>query len=936
MATYNVRTLSTNHRLIELIDSLKNTTYDVVGLSEVRRVGTSVREYDDFIFCYKGETRGLYGVGFIVKKYLKRNIVSFNGISERVALLKLNLNGYQLNILQVYAPTEASNEDEVERFYDTINETLRKTGKNIIVMGDFNSKIGNPRPEESLIMKNHGYGVRNNRGERLIDFAYENKLSITNTFFKKPKNLRWTWRSPDGNTKNEIDYILTNLDKNVLNVQVLNVNFPTDHRLVRATFILQKITKSRAKYTNCLGKTLKTEMEISSYKLCLEKQEEQLQNKEDATIQENYDNIIRGIEKSLRSAQNTQKHTTKPSVISAYTRKLMERRQQLHVTKPKTRALKNELKALYKLISKNIRRDYMLHRSKTFEKHISTTGSIKKAYKELITYKPWIKQLKESDKLSHNRTDIMKTATNFYKKLYDCQVQNFTNISVSTSIQLPAEDVSQIKKIDDLEVIEGIKKLKAEKCPGPDGITNEAIKIGSKYLAHPLTQLFNSILDSGTTPFQWSESNMILLYKKGDPTDIGNYRPISLLPTLYKLFSSIIEKRISKRIEEHQPIEQAGFRRGYSTIDHIHAIEQIVEKYNEYQKPLYVVFIDYRKAFDTIRHSSIWTALISQRVEHKYIEIIKYLYNNCTSRVKLETTGPPIPIRRGVRQGDPLSPKIFIAVLEMVFSKLNWERKGLNINGNFINHLRFADDIILLSESAKEMESMIHSLKTMSYEVGLEMNLDKTKIMSNSIKHPIYLDEKPLEYVDSYIYLGKQISFGKQNNELEVERRISGAWKKFWSLKDILKGTMPINLKKKLMDTCLLPSITYGCQTWKYTLRVKNKIRSCQRSMERSITNVRKIQKIPHNVIREKTKVIDALDFSQKLKWRWAGHVARMSDDRWTCRLTLWRGPAGIRRKGRPVTRWDNDIIKIAGKNWKTIAKNKDKWKSLEEAFTLT
>lgn len=79
--------------------------------------------------------------------------------------------------------------------------------------------------------------------------------------------------------------------------------------------------------------------------------------------------------------------------------------------------------------------------------------------------------------------------------------------------------------------------------------------------------------------------------------------------------------------------------------------------------------------------------------------------------------------------------------------------------------------------------------------------------MTNSKKYPLYLDQKLLEYVDSYIYLGKQVSFDKQNNELEIKRRISGAWKKFWSLKEILKGTMPINLKKKIMDTsCFSPS----------------------------------------------------------------------------------------------------------------------------------
>ncbi|CAK1603944.1 unnamed protein product [Parnassius mnemosyne] len=134
------------------------------------------------------------------------------------------------------------------------------------------------------------------------------------------------------------------------------------------------------------------------------------------------------------------------------------------------------------------------------------------------------------------------------------------------------------------------------------------------------------ILDEEKVPTQWCTSDIILLFKKGNPLDIGNYRPISLMASIYKLFSFVILKRISDDIDKQQPKEQAGFRSGYNTMDHIQTLEQVIEKYREYNIPLYVAFIDYNKAFDCISHYSIWNALQQLNINSKYINILKYIY----------------------------------------------------------------------------------------------------------------------------------------------------------------------------------------------------------------------------------------------------------------------------------------------------------------------
>lgn len=321
-------------------------------------------------------------------------------------------------------------------------------------------------------------------------------------------------------------------------------------------------------------------------------------------------------------------------------------------------------------------------------------------------------------------------------------------------------------------------------------------------------------------------------------------------------------------------------------------------------------------------------------INENYIRVLQNIYEGSVSQVKLETRGPNIPIRRGVRQGDPLSPKLFISVLQHIFSNINWKLEGIRVNQERLTHLRFADDIVLFAETSKRLENMINILNEESENVGLKMNENKTKILSNSHTNAIYLNGKLIEYVNNYIYLGKQLSFEDRKEELEVERRINISWKKFWALKEILKGEFPLHLKKIVLDSCILPTLTYGCQTWTYNTKIKTKLTACQKAMERSVLKIRRIQKIKSEKIRQTTKVIDALQHALRQKWRWAGHIARCTDKRWTLQATIWNGPEGKRKRGRPRKRWIDEIKAIAGSHWRKKATDREVWKKLEEAFT--
>ena len=120
-----------------------------------------------------------------------------------------------------------------------------------------------------------------------------------------------------------------------------------------------------------------------------------------------------------------------------------------------------------------------------------------------------------------------------------------------------------------------IKKLKRGKAPVEDGITACILKDGGEPIVKTFTKLFNRSLKEGKVPCSWKNASVVILHKKGDTAEIKNYRPISLLPVMYKVFSQVL---LQRTLDQNQTREKAGFRSGFSTIEHIHVVSQLQRK----------------------------------------------------------------------------------------------------------------------------------------------------------------------------------------------------------------------------------------------------------------------------------------------------------------------------------------------------------------------
>jgi len=310
------------------------------------------------------------------------------------------------------------------------------------------------------------------------------------------------------------------------------------------------------------------------------------------------------------------------------------------------------------------------------------------------------------------------------------------------------------------------------------------------------------------------------------------------------------------------------------------------------------------------------------------------IYTEATAVIHLDNNvTKPINIKRGVRQGDTISPKIFTAAMEEVFKNLDLQTRGVNIDGERVTDLRFADDVALTTTSVEEMEIQLNSLNIESKKIGLKIHKGKTKYMSNyQTNKTIELENELIECVESYKYLGQTVKM-ENNTREEVMLRIKAGWSCFGRYKHILcDKSLPMTLRKRVYNQCVLPTMTYGSETWTTTKFLEQKLKTAQHAM-RKMLHITIHDKVKNTEIRRKTQIKAIIEYIKEAKWRWAGHIARREDNRWTKRLTEWQPRVGKRRRGRQKRRWRDDLVSYAGTTWAREALDRSKWKLLEEGY---
>lgn len=329
------------------------------------------------------------------------------------------------------------------------------------------------------------------------------------------------------------------------------------------------------------------------------------------------------------------------------------------------------------------------------------------------------------------------------------------------------------RDITALEVSKQLKRAANWKAPGLDGVQNFWLKSFTKLHCRIADAYNNVIRDPESVPAWLTQGRTYLLPKSNDTQLPKNYRPITCLSTMYKNLTAIISSRMHTFFDQHNimPKEQKGCSSGsFGCKDHLMLSKAIMDDCKRNKKNLQMGWIDYKKAFDSVPHSWILKAMSIYRLNPQLIRFCQSVMTTWRTSLILRTeneviTSEYISIKRGIYQGDSLSPLLFCMSLFPLSSMLNKSRCGYMVKNTDVrvNHLIYMDDIKIFGQRREDMEEMIGIVKRFSDDICMEFGLEKCATASFkkgkiSTSANITVENncsiKTLEPGEAYKYLG--------------------------------------------------------------------------------------------------------------------------------------------------------------------------------------
>ncbi|XP_058816391.1 uncharacterized protein LOC131679674 [Topomyia yanbarensis] len=624
-----------------------------------------------------------------------------------------------------------------------------------IYTGDLNAKVGSDNSDYECVIGRHGLGEMSENGELLAEFCGDNDMVIEGSLFPHRPVNKVTWVSRDGFMENQIDHICISRKWRRSLLDVLNKR-SADVARRRSGVNTRRLEDAAVR------RSIVDELENHAAEIpeggSVEDQWTTIKNAFIATGENNLG----------AKAASRQRYSALEKEVKRSCRRDKRAWADSLTDEGEKAANTGDIRLLY---------DISRHLSGT---KINATMPVKDTSGQLLT----------------DRADQLKRWFEHFENLFQVSATPPTTRHDSPRVRRITRVNTEAPSLQEIET--AIQSMKSNRAPGVDRISAEMLKADPVVSAQPLHQLFYNIWDTATFPADWMQGVLVKVLKKGDLTVSDNWRGIMLLCIVLKVLCKVILNRIQEKIDATFRRQQAGVRAGRSCADHIVTLRIILEKVNEFQEFLYLVFIDYEKAFDRIT------------------KILRGIFVQNIARWRLVRPHPG-----QVRQGCILSPLLFlIGIDEILIGAIDREpNRGLlwqPISMEHLDDFELADDVALLAQRRSDMQSKLDDLADRSSAAGLKINVNKTKSLDINMVNPssFTVAGQAVENVECFQYLGSQMA-SDGGTKIDTGARIKKARAAFASFRNIWKhNQISRRTETRIFNSNVKSVLLYASETW--------------------------------------------------------------------------------------------------------------------------
>ena len=967
LCSYNVRSLLAPGSVHSLILELRHFKCNVTAIQETRWRGReSVYQLNGFTVLSSGGRGGQYGTAFIVDARWGKHIIDWKPINERICMLRLRGRFFNYSIINVHAPHNGRPDEEKERFYSELERAHDYCPKHDIkiVIGDFNAQVGREATYRPVIGKYSLHPETNENGLRLISFATATNMRVGSSFFMHKNIHKVTWMPPNGGRGTQIDHLLIDARhfSDVLDVRAYRSNpdldpHASDHNMLGV--------RLRARISNIVRDRVARNRSLAIAKL----KDERIKHEYNSVLNQKLDEAVTNIswtecesairdtaEQVLGFSQRARNHwfdeecreitERKINLLKRGYNKSRRRKEQLRQARREEKRVHRRKKREYeKRMLEELEQTYAIKDTRKFYKRLN---DMKKGFQPRISM-----MRKDDGEIVTYQPDVLE----LWKRHFDELLNNDSRLQAEMQADYEREDGKSVPEPTKEEVAAAITKLKNNKAPGFDGIPGELIKTGCEKLVEILYELIKTIWRNEMLPIEWMRGVICPLHKKGCKMSCKNYRGICLLPTAYKVLSTVLHDKLTPLAEQLIGSYQAGFRKDKSTTDQIFCIRQIVEKSYELNCETHHLFIDFKAAYDTINREELWLILVELGLPNKLIRMIRATMSGVMCCIKIQGSFSDFfESKGGLRQGDALSTTLFNLALEGIM-----RRSGINGGGTIFNKLiqllGYADDIDIVGRNIRSIKDAYLKLEAEANKIGLYVNEEKTKFLMvspsprtvNLVGTHLEIGNKKFEVVKEFTYLGMLIS-NQHDTAVEIKRRILSGTRAFYSLKPQLSSKkLSRRSKLTIYKTLIRPIVLYGSESWNTTERDEEMLKIFERRVLRTIfgpmrdTDSNEYRQRYNHELRGLYNEPSIAKIMKINRLRWAGHVARRRSDADNPVYRVWQSTFndGRKKRGRPKNSWTDavtkDFVALEIQNWQEVAQNRLRFKNLlDEAKSHT